>query len=443
MEKILVILCLLLSGSVYTQTNFSAGFSMGGNDLNYGSSFFYNTRNVILGSVYLFDEWNNSAEIHTLADERFLVRNINLNINRNAFEAKLTGSDSLFSFNFNNIKQIVINDKIYKNYYYNDDNRVYEIIYETEKFSIMKGFSVKLVKGHYNPMVRISNDKYAKFSSYFIKLNNSIKPFKLKKKSVINLLSADKNNISRLESYVSNKNLSYKREKDVVQILDYAFNQTRSRRIGNRHEYFAPHGCFPCKGKDEWVVIAIRDDVEWRSFCIVLGRPDLAQDSRFKDPVSRHKNQDDFDPFIKEWTRHYNQTEIMENLQNNGIPCGAVLNSLGMLSDPNFRERGFFETIDHSPETFLGRREYVSRGWNLSDGDVKIRNQAPQLGEANDYVLREILGLGEPDISDLDQKEAIGKQLSDASVPSMVPLSRQEDLGWVAGYDPDYKDKLK
>ena len=224
MKKILVILCLLLSGSVYTQTNFSAGFSMGGNDLNYGSSFFYNTRNVILGSVYLFDEWNNSAEIHTLADERFLVRNINLNINRNAFEAKLTGSDSLFSFNFNNIKQIVINDKIYKNYYYNDDNRVYEIIYETEKFSIMKGFSVKLVKGHYNPMVRISNDKYAKFSSYFIKLNNSIKPFKLKKKSVINLLSADKNNISRLESYVSNKNLSYKREKDVVQILDYAFN---------------------------------------------------------------------------------------------------------------------------------------------------------------------------------------------------------------------------
>ena len=94
---------------------------MGGNDLNYGSSFFYNTRNVILGSVYLFDEWNNSAEIHTFADERFLVRNINLNINRNAFEAKLTDSDSLFSFNFNNIKHIVINDKIYKNYYYNDD----------------------------------------------------------------------------------------------------------------------------------------------------------------------------------------------------------------------------------------------------------------------------------------------------------------------------------
>ncbi len=224
MKKILGILCLLLSISVYTQTNFNAGIATGGNDYSYGSTFFYNTRNVILGSVYLFDEWNNSAEIHTLSNERFLVRNINLNISRNAFEAKLTDSDSIFSFNFNNIKHLVINDKIYKNYFYNDDNRVYEIIYETSKFSIMKGFSIKLVTSSGNPMVNRSNDKYAKFSSYFIKLNNSIKPFRLRKKSIYNLLDDDKNIIQRLESFVNTKNLSYKRENDVVQILDYAFN---------------------------------------------------------------------------------------------------------------------------------------------------------------------------------------------------------------------------
>ena len=224
MTNILAVLCLLLSGSVYSQTNFNAGLSMGGNDTNFGSSFFYNTRNIVLGSVYLFDEWNNSAEIHTLSNEKFLVRNINLNINRNAFEAKLTDSDSIFSFNFNNIRHIVINDKIYKNYYYNDDNRVYEIIYQSNKFSIMKGFSIKVVSSSGNPMVNRSNDKYARFSSYFIKRNNSIKPFKLRKRSIYNLLDNDKNVISRLESYMSNKNLSYKREKDVVQILDYVFN---------------------------------------------------------------------------------------------------------------------------------------------------------------------------------------------------------------------------
>jgi len=224
MKKILGILCLLLSISVYTQTNFNAGIATGGNDYSYGSTFFYNTRNVILGSVYLFDEWNNSAEIHTLSNERFLVRNINLNISRNAFEAKLTDSDSIFSFNFNNIKHLVINDKIYKNYFYKNDNKVYEIIYETNNFSIMKGFSIKVVSSSGNPMVNRSNDKYAKFSSYFIKLENSIKPFKLRKKSIYNLLDGDQKIIQRLESFVTNKKLSYKRENDVVQILDYAFN---------------------------------------------------------------------------------------------------------------------------------------------------------------------------------------------------------------------------
>tara|TARA_Y100000746_G_scaffold179381_1_gene157204 strand:+ start:81 stop:758 length:678 start_codon:yes stop_codon:yes gene_type:complete len=224
MKKLLVVLCILLSTPFYGQTNFNAGISMGGNDVNYGSTFFYNTRNVVIGSVYLFDEWTNSAEIHTLSNERFLVRNINLNINRNAFEAKLNDSDSIFSFNFNNIKKILINDKTYKNYFYNDDNRVYEIIYETEKLSVMKGFSIKLVSKGANPMLNRANDKYAKFSSYFVKRDNSIKPFRLRKKSIHNLLDNDKNIISRLDFYIANENLSYKNEDDIVQILDYAFN---------------------------------------------------------------------------------------------------------------------------------------------------------------------------------------------------------------------------
>jgi len=224
MRKLLVILSAFFSIPFYGQTNFNAGISIGGNDVNYGSTFFYNTRNVVIGSVYLFDEWTNSAEIHTLSNERFLVRNINLNINRNAFEAKLNDSDSIFSFNFNNINKIIINDKTYKNYFYNDDNKVYEIIYEAENFSIMKGFSIKIVSKGANPMLNRANDKYAKFSSYFIKMNNSIKVFKLRKKSIYNLLNNDKSIISRVDVYIRSKNLSYKNEDDVVQILDYAFN---------------------------------------------------------------------------------------------------------------------------------------------------------------------------------------------------------------------------
>ena len=45
---------------------------------------------------------------------------------------------------FNNIKKIVINNKIYKNFYYDDDNRVYEMLYDTDQYKFMKGFEVKV-----------------------------------------------------------------------------------------------------------------------------------------------------------------------------------------------------------------------------------------------------------------------------------------------------------
>ena len=53
-------------------------------------------------------------------------------------------------------------------------------------------------------------------------------------------------------------------------ILDYAFNGRRTRRLGNRHEYYSPHGCYRCSGDDSWVVLVVRDDYEWNALCNVI-----------------------------------------------------------------------------------------------------------------------------------------------------------------------------
>lgn len=208
-----------------SQTDFRSALS--GKSANFGSSFFYNQPNkVILGSTYLFDEWNNDGEIQTVTGERFLVRNINLNLSRNAFEAKVNDNDSIFSFNFNNIKQIVINGKSYKNYYFNEENRVYELIYSNENFSILKGFSVKLVTGSGNPMVNRSNDKYVKKESYFIRdaEDKSIQKFKLNKRSFSKLFSNKDLDLERIERFSSSKRISFKDEEDVIQLLKFAFS---------------------------------------------------------------------------------------------------------------------------------------------------------------------------------------------------------------------------
>ena len=226
--RILLLSILLISNIVLSQTNSQTDFrsALTGETTNFGTSFFYNQPNkVILGSAYLFDEWNNDGEIQTLTGERFLVRNINLNISRNAFEAKINDNDSIFSFNFNNIKQIIINGKNYKNYFYNEDNRVYELVYTGKTFSILKGFTVKLVTGSGNPMVNRSNDKYVKKESYFIRSTDTkiIESFKMNKRSLTKLFENSLKDVGRILAFIDSGNLSFKDEKDVIRMLEFAF----------------------------------------------------------------------------------------------------------------------------------------------------------------------------------------------------------------------------
>ena len=228
--RILLPIIFLISNVVLSQTNTQTDFrsALTGESTNFGTSFFYNQPSkVILGSAYLFDEWNNDGEIQTLTGERFLVRNINLNISRNAFEAKVNDNDSIFSFNFNNIKQIIINGKYYKNYFYNEDNRVYELVYSGKTFSILKGFTVKLVTGSGNPMVNRSNDKYVKKESYFIRSTDkkTIESFKMNKRSLNKLFENNLKDVSRILAFIGSGNLSYKDEKDVIRMLEFAFDQ--------------------------------------------------------------------------------------------------------------------------------------------------------------------------------------------------------------------------
>ena len=194
-----------------------------GNDMSYGSSMtFYNPKRFIEGTYHLFENWNNTATIYTISDEKFLVKRINLNLTRNSFEAKISDSDSIFSFTFNNIEKIIINNKTYKNYYYNDNNRVYEMLFDTDKYKFLKGFKVKLITGSANPMVNRPNDKYVRGEEYFIMINGSISPLKkLKKKFIYKLLDLNNLYTSKLDAFIELNLLSLKKEEDIVKLLDY------------------------------------------------------------------------------------------------------------------------------------------------------------------------------------------------------------------------------
>ena len=100
MRNLFLLIALLFSISIsFSQTSsVDAGGSQAmenyaqlaaGNGASYGNSMmFYNPKRYIDGTIHLFEGWNKTAVIHTISDDKFLVKRVNLNLKRNSFEAK-------------------------------------------------------------------------------------------------------------------------------------------------------------------------------------------------------------------------------------------------------------------------------------------------------------------------------------------------------------------
>ncbi|MBI4201133.1 MAG: CoA transferase, partial [Chloroflexi bacterium] len=110
-------------------------------------------------------------------------------------------------------------------------------------------------------------------------------------------------------------------------IMDWIANGRLGERMGNRHPWRAPQGCYPCAGQDQWCAISVGDDEEWTSLCQVMGKPELGADLRFTSPLSRMRHHDELDKIIKEWTQGHDKFDVMEKLQGAGVPAGPVFDS--------------------------------------------------------------------------------------------------------------------
>ena len=176
-------------------------------------------------------------------------------------------------------------------------------------------------------------------------------------------------------------------------------------RMGNRHPRQAPHGCYPCRGDDTWVAIAVRSDDEWRAFTHVLGQPTWGAEARFATLSGRLQYHDELDRHIADWTSQQDAYHVMHTLQNAGVPAGAVANAKELVNDPHLCARDFFWDIDH-PEA--GTRRYAGQPVRLSATPARLYRPAPCLGQHNDDVLGGLLGLSEDELATLRDKGVIG-----------------------------------
>ena len=121
-------------------------------------------------------------------------------------------------------------------------------------------------------------------------------------------------------------------------VLDAIANGREGGRIGNRHPWRAPQGCYPAAGEDQWITLSVGDDAQWRAFCRVMGQPELASDERFASVIGRRENHDALDEIIAAWTSGRDRYDTMHALQAVGIPSGPVLTGRDIHYDPPLQE---------------------------------------------------------------------------------------------------------
>lgn len=180
-------------------------------------------------------------------------------------------------------------------------------------------------------------------------------------------------------------------------LFAHAMTGVAPQADGNAHPDMAPHGCYPCAG-GEWLSIAVASEAEWQALCRVLGAEVLAGDARFDDLSARLANRPALDAALAELAAGRDASELAETLRAAGVPAFRSMSSLDLVSDDFLWASGAYRMVtDARGET----RPVIGPGWRMSPDEATIERGAPLLGEHNDHVYREILGLSQDRLDEL------------------------------------------
>ena len=192
-------------------------------------------------------------------------------------------------------------------------------------------------------------------------------------------------------------------------ILDFQVNGRLPQRIGNRGTECAPHGVYRCEGEDRWCAIAVEDE-QWLGFRRAIGNPDWCDEAVFSTSAGRVSNQERLDELIGEWTAGLKADDVMERMQREGVPASVVSQGDDLFASEHLKAREFYRPTPY----YVAERGTPAWEWEKRDSlawssPVRLSETPMEfgpysyVGEDNDYVFREILGMPESRIEALKE----------------------------------------
>jgi crotonobetainyl-CoA:carnitine CoA-transferase CaiB-like acyl-CoA transferase len=177
-----------------------------------------------------------------------------------------------------------------------------------------------------------------------------------------------------------------------------------ARRNGSRSATaVSPAGIFPCArgGPNDWVYVFARQVDHWHRLLKVLGREDLIGDPNYDTPKARGERIAEVNAMVTDWTKRRDKHEAMRIIGAAGVPAGAVLDTMELMNEPSFEERGILQVVQHPTGPFK------MPSWPVRfDGRPPKLAPAPLLGQHSGEVFGEWLGMSAGDVGAL-RKEGV------------------------------------
>jgi len=183
-------------------------------------------------------------------------------------------------------------------------------------------------------------------------------------------------------------------------IPEYALAGHVRSRTGAILPFVAPSNTYPT-GDGDYVVIGANADTVFGRFAKALGHPEWAESERYATHHARGENQEELDDMISAWTRGRTAEEVLEAMREASVPAGKLFTAEEMLTDEQYAARQNVVTVEDPEIGPFPMQNVVPR---LSETPGEVRWTGPQLGQHNDEVFTELLGMSEVDLHGLQER---------------------------------------
>ena len=174
-------------------------------------------------------------------------------------------------------------------------------------------------------------------------------------------------------------------------------------RAGTATANVVPHNHYPTRD-GRWVAIACTTDRIFERLASAMGRGEMGGDPRYRTGAARVENREEVDAAVSEWTRRLDMDDLVRELDEQEVPVSPINSIADIFRDPHFESRGSIVEVD---DPILGPTKMPGVVPRLSESPGRVERLAPTLGQHNEEVYGELLGLGAAELAALSEDGVI------------------------------------